>query len=363
MTTVFGAQGAYPSNRNEPTTVCTLQPGQVRLVPAGTWLLSLDGYSTLQEYDPVQVNWVNYGGGGFSGGNGSGNVSAYVNSDGNNYRLVNASGCVVGTVITTAGSGYTAATAPTVSFSAGGAVGFAVVGGLVSTSVTVTNGGTNYTYPPQIYIDPPPAGSGGLQATGYATLTSGAVSSITIDNQGAGYTNVPQIYIQNDARDTTGNGASATLSLTGAGTITNVAITNHGTPLTTIPSITFSSGSAAATPIMVRSIGAYTVGGAGSGYSGTVEISALGTGLTATSASTNPKWTSAFVRTRKASIIGGLSSGALTTSGQVLLDGGIYAGSSPTYIVYGTATGTGASSASVGFTWTNQNSTISLQPV
>lgn len=115
MTTIFGAQGVYPTSRGQPSTDFTLQPGQARLVPAGTWELILGSYSILQEYDPVQGNWSPNG-----GGVGTMAAPLYVNSDGNNYRVVNLSGCVVGAVVTTAGSGYT--TAPTVTFSSGGAV-------------------------------------------------------------------------------------------------------------------------------------------------------------------------------------------------------------------------------------------------
>lgn len=355
MTVIFGAQGVVPSGRGQPTQAFTLQPGATRLIPAGTWNINLGLYSCIQELDPVQNTWVNSGG--------SDTNFRYVNSDGNSFRVANLQGCVVGVVVTTAGSGYSPATPPTVTASAGSATLTAVVGGAVSTSVTVSNGGTGYVYPPLVFLDPPPVGSLGLQATGYATLTSGAVSSITIDNQGSGYTNIPNIYIQNDPRDTVGTGASAQAVLTGAGTITSVAVTNIGTPLTTIPTLTFSSGSGAGTVIMVRSISGYTVTTAGSGYSGTVEISALGNGLNTTNVLTNPKWGSNLVRTRKASIIAGISSTSITTLGVTVLDGGIYAGSAPSAIIYGGVTGTSVLNGAVAFTWANNNDTIQIYPV
>lgn len=352
---VFGAQGVYPTTRGQPSQAFTLQAGATRLIPAGTWNINLGLYSCIQEYDPVQGQWVNNGG--------SDTNYRYVISDGVNYRVANLLGCVVGAVVTTAGSGYTTATGVTVTPSAGSSALTAVIGGAVSTSVTVSNGGTGYVYPPLVYLDPPPVGSLGTQATGYATLTSGAVSSITIDNQGSGYTNAPVVYIQPDARDTVGTGASATAVLTGAGTITSIAVTNIGTPLTTIPTLTFGSGSGAATVIMVRTISAYTVTTAGSGYSGTVEISALGNGLNTTNATTNPKWVSNLVRTRKASIIAGISSTSITTVGQSVLDGGIYAGSAPSAIIYGGVTGTSVLNGAVGFTWGNTQDTVQIYPV
>lgn len=353
---VFGAQGVYPTSRGQPSTAFTLQPGASRLIPAGTWNVNLGPYSCIQEFDVVQDAWVNNGG--------TSTNFAYVSSDGVNYRVVNLQGCVVGGIVTTAGSGYTAAAAPTITASAGSSTLTALIGGAVSTSVTVTNAGTGYTYPPLVFLDPPPAlATGGYQATGYSTLSGSTVSTITIDNQGAGYTNVPTIYIMPDPRDTTGTGASAVATLTGAGTVTGIAVTNMGTPLTTMPTLTFSSGSAAATVVMVRSIGAYTVTTAGSGYSGTVEISALGNGLNVTSATTNPKWTTGLVRTRKASIIAGITNTSITTSGATVLDGGIYAGSAPTAIIYGGVTGTSVLNGAVAFTWSNNNDTIQIYPV
>lgn len=352
---VFGAQGVYPTTRGQPSQAFTLQAGATRLIPAGTWNIDLGLYSCIQEYDPVQGQWANNGG--------SDTNFRYVLSDGVNYRVANLLGCVVGAVVTTAGSGYTTATGVTVTPSAGASALTAVIGGAVSTTVTVGNGGTGYVYPPLVYLDPPPVGSLGTQATGYATLTSGAVSSITIDNQGSGYTNAPVVYIQPDARDTVGTGAAATAVLTGAGTVTSIAVTNIGTPLTTIPTLTFGSGSAAATVIMVRTISAYTVTTAGSGYSGTVEISALGNGLNTTNAITNPKWVSNLVRTRKASIIAGISSTSITTTGASVLDGGIYAGSAPSAIIYGGVTGTSVLNGAVGFTWGNTTDTVQIYPV
>lgn len=353
---VFGAQGVYPTTRGQPSQAFTLQPGATRLIPAGTWNIDLGLYSCIQEFDSVQDTWVNMGG--------SDTNYRYVSSDGVNYRLANLQGCIVGGVVTTAGSAYLPSAPPTVVPTAGGAVLYAMVGGAVSTSVTVTNGGTNYLYPPMVYLDPPPAtGNPGLQATGYATLSGTTVSTITIDNQGAGYSNVPVIYIIADPRDTTGSGASAVATLTGSGTITGIGVLNMGTPLTTMPTLTFGSGSAAATPIMVRSIGTYTVTTAGSGYSGAVEISALTSGLTAVSVTTNPKWTTNLVRTRKASIIAGITNSSITTSGQILLDGGIYAGSAPTAIIYGGFTGTSILNGAVAFTWVNQFDTVQVYPV
>lgn len=362
MTTVFGAQGVYPTPRGQPTQAFDLQPGLARLIPAGTWNLQLDGYSTFQEYDPVQGQWVSNGG--------ESSVLHYVNSDGYNYRVVNQQGCIVGANVTVAGSAYVPATPPTVSFTgSASAAATAIIGGAVSTSVTVTNGGTNYTWPPLVFLDAPPQGTG-YQATATCTISASAVATVTINNQGAGYTNVPNLYFINDPRDTTGSGASAVAILTGSGTVTQLIITNMGTPATTgLPTITFSSGSAAATPIMVRSIGGIGLTSAGSGYTGNVLIQAYGNGLTgSTNVLTNPKWTTSLVRTRVAALQAGVAtSTALTSAGISLFDGGIYAGTGPTAFITGQFlpyTGVTVDYIAVPtFTWANNTSTCVLYPV
>lgn len=356
MANIFGASGVYPTPRGLPSNVWTLQAGAARLIPSGTWNLALGPYTALQEFDPVQDQWANCGG--------TDTSLRYVNSDGNNYRAVNQQGCVVGASVTNGATGLTVP--PTFTLSAGGATGGCILGGAVSTTVSITNAGAGYNYPPLIFLDTPPSsGVPGLQATGFSTLTAGTVSSITIDNQGAGYSNVPNIYIIPDPRDTgPTTPASAVATLAGAGTVTGIQILNYGTPLTTIPTFTFSVGTLAATPIMVRSIGAYTVTTAGSGYSGTVLISALGNGGVAAPANTNPKWTTNLVRTRPAQIIAAIgATGAVTTSGQLVLDGGIYGASSPTQIVYGSILGSQPAIAVVGFTYANNNDTVQLLPV
>lgn len=357
----FGGLGVYPSPRGQASMAFDLQPGAARLIPAGTWMVDTGPYSCVQEYDPIQAQWISPGGTGQL-------PPQYVNSDGFNYRAVNLSGCVVGAVVTTAGSGYSAATPPTVTFSVGAATATAIVGGAVSTAVTVTNGGTGYVYAPIVFLDSPPQGAG-YQATATSTLTSGAVSSVTVNNQGAGYTNVPNIYFLNDPRDTVGAGAAAVAVLTGAGTVTQLLITNQGAPQTTLqPTIAFSSGAAAAFPIMVRSVGAITLSNVGSGYSGNVLVQAYGNGYTgAANVLTNPKWTTQLVRTRTATLLTGVDAATkLTSAGASLFDGGIFAGSAPTAVVVGTTQGTPVTAsitAVAGFTFANVTDTITIQPV
>ena len=293
---------------------------------AGVYSIAYGNYITLQQRDPLTGIWWRIGGGhGHQGG------VDVVYSDGVNFRLANQTGCVVGALLTNAGSGYTSA--PTVT-ATGGAVFKAVVGGAVSTSVTVTNAGLNYTYPPIVVFDTPPAG--GVQATGYCALSSNTVSSVTIDNQGAGYIQPPQITFVNDPRElnpqtasvTTGYGAVAVCSLTGAQTVTAVLCVDHGQGgQTSVPSLVFAGGggsSAAATAIMCFTITAYAVTSGGTGWTTAPFITAIDAFPTTNPAYANPQIHKGLVATSRAEIIGAVSAGAITATGQIVNDGGIY---------------------------------------
>lgn len=364
MANTFGAAGIYPTPRGQPSMAFDLQAGASRLIPAGTWMIDTGPSTCIQEFDPVQGQWISPGGDGAQG-------PQYVNSDGFNYRAINLSGCIVGAAVTTAGSGYSSATPPVVSFTnAASAAATAIVGGAVSTVVTVTNGGSGYLWAPVVFLDSPPIGAG-YQATATCTISAGAVNAVTVNNQGAGYTNVPALYFINDPRDTVGSAATAVATLTGAGTVTQLIVTNIGTPNTTLqPTITFSSGSAAAFPLMVRVVGGLgTLTNIGSGYTGNVLIQAYGTGYTgAANVLTNPKWTTNLVRTRTASLQAGVQTAtSLTSAGASLFDGGIFAGSSPTIFVNGAFlpfTGVTVDFVAVPtLTWVNPTDTLTLQPV
>lgn len=335
MGLVYGGQGVVPSARGQSTTVMSLASGASQLIAAGSWGVGTGLYSSLQEFDPVTGIWRNIG-------NDSGTTFRWINSDGVNFRIANQTGTVVGALVTTAGAGYTAA--PTITDNGGAATYQAVIGGAVNTSPTIVNGGKNYTYPPIVQISAPPGP--GVQATATCTISAGAVNAITIANQGAGYTNAPTITFVNDPRDTTGQNASATTTLTGAGTVTAILVTNGGTGgQTAVPTLTFSGGSpttpAAATAIMCFTTTAYTVTSAGSGYAGNVLVTGLG-GFPATAPSyANTYIQSLLVRQRPALYGGVVATAALSATGQTLYDGGIFPGV-PTGYVSGFATGSAA---------------------
>lgn len=339
----------------------TLAPGETWVLPDGVFEVNADHYSSVQYFDPVMGVWTKVGGGyGSLGG-----CQMYF-SDGVNYRIANQTGAAVGALLTNAGSGYTSA--PTVTASAGGSVWRAIVGGAVSTTVTVTNAGLSYTYPPIVQFSAP--AFGGVQATGYATLSGATVGSVTITNQGAGYSQPPIISFINDPREGLNNiaygyGATAVASLTGSGTVTAVLCVDHGQGgLTSLPTLSFSGGggsSAAATAIMCWSITAYAVTTAGTGYTTAPCVTAYDNFPSTSPAYTNPSTQSGLVATADARIIGAVTAGGITATGQSVLLGGIYT-SVPTIVMQTSGiliTATAALTATMG----GQNASVYISQI
>lgn len=352
-TTPLAALGVVPPTRGYPSNKWTLPPGCDFHIPSGTWAIFSEGQQiSVQQLDQVALIWRPIGQGE--------NQLTYLNSDGKNYRVANQTGCVVGAYLTNAGSGYTSA--PTVTAAAGGATFLAITSAqphMVGTSVTVLSNGTNYTFAPIVVFDAPP--NGGLQATGYATLSAGVIS-IVVTNQGGGYQSTPSVYLINDARDSTGGGASAVCTLTGAGTIAAVVTKNFGTVLSAVPALTFTGGGGsgtAATAILNYVVSAYTVTSAGSGYAGNVLVTGVMPPIVASN--TNPSVQSNLVSQTQAwiqaSLWGGSSS--LTATGQTVFSGGNFTGV-PTGFVMGWSNG---SAAQVSFTGSGVVDTVYILPV
>lgn len=343
MPLFFGGTGVTPDLQGQATNVITLEAGQCYEFPNNWFECKPGPYTTIQEYDPITGIYRSIGAGS------TGGSLERIKGDGNNYRLANQTGCTVGALVTVAGSGYTSA--PTVVAASGSAIFRAIVGGAVNTAVTISNGGSNYTYAPVVLISAPPPG--GVQATGFCTLSAGAVASVTITDQGAGYASPPTLTFLNDPREGnngvgTGANATAVASLTGSGTVTAIVVIDHGNPVSggTAPVLTISGGggaSAAATAIMCLSITAYNLSATttGSGYATPVIVSAFGGFPGTAPAYTNPTIQSRLVKTRNAFIQGALSGTALTATGQTSFDGGVYAGA-PTTFAYGFIPGTSA---------------------
>lgn len=151
---------------------------------------------------------------------------------------------VASVTVGTAGTGYTSA--PTVTFSGGGALG----GGATGTSrlkavgsITVAAGGSDYEVGDVLTL------VGGTKTTTatftVATVSSGAVTAVTITNAGV-YT-VP-VTASGAATTSPSGGTGATLTV-GWG-VASVVVTNAGHGFTSAPTVAFSGGggsSAAAT--------------------------------------------------------------------------------------------------------------------
>lgn len=244
-----------------------LAAGASYLPAAGWYGVKTGGYTWVQDLDPVSGRWKTV--------TQTANVYREFYFDGTNRRLVNLTGCAVGAIVTTAGSGYTdtkvgstgsldTSTSPTVTVTGGASLWKAIVGGGVSGTVTKTVSGAGYNYAPTLLVAAPPPG--GVQCTMVTTVSAGAIGTITVTNQGAGYQTAPSVVVVPDPRDTPTTNAVLTTALTGTGTVTAVQPTNHGTPVTAIPTLAFSSGSAAATVIMAWTCTAITFSNAGVAY-------------------------------------------------------------------------------------------------
>lgn len=344
----FGGPGVTPNLGALVSNTITLPSGAVWTFPSGRWGTKNGKYTTLEEYDPISGTWRVPGAGATAGG------AEVFFSDGTNYRLSNQTGCPVTAVVTTASSGLTAA--PAVTPSAGGSIWKAVLGGAINTTVTVTNGGVNYTYPPTVLFSAPPPG--GVPASGYCTLSAGAVSTVTVIDQGAGYSTPPTVVFVNDPRElnpssatvTQGTGAAAITTLTGAGTVTALLCLDHGQGnQAAVPTFTWSPAGAAATAVMCWTITALTVSTTtgGSGYATPVVISGYDTPPSG-SVLLNP--TIQTMKGRAGQIIGALSGNALTASTAVVIkDGGVYS-AQPTLYAFGFIQGAGAVAAVLGAT-------------
>lgn len=304
--------GAFPFPISEAATgggYITLGSGGVYYPPAGQYLFTTGGMTSLQTFDPIPQTWRNLLPPVLVG-------QAFA-TDGYNYRLINLSGVIVGARIAAPGSGGTngigfTATGVAVTFAGPGvtgaltATGYAIVGGAVS-APTVNQAGSGFLVPPQIIIDPPPPG--GIQATAICTLNaSTGIASVTMINPGAGYTAIPNFYIQPQFGSYAGStvaggsvaagvtpapglvnlsssvGLSSTnglavsgptgallnpAALTGSGTLTGIGMITNGSFYTgtTIPAVTI-TGMSGATAVAIPSfsIQSITLTAGGSGY-------------------------------------------------------------------------------------------------
>lgn len=312
------------------TNAIELAAGQIVQLPAGTYMAALGTYTSLLWLDPVTgvyrpISAL------------PDRASILIDSDGGNYQLGNLTGCVVGALITTAGTLYTngigsAQNGLVVTASAGGSTWVAVTGGAINSTIAITAGGQTYLYPPILVIDAPP--TGGIQATAYCTISAGAINAVTVVNQGAGYVTAPNIRVINDPRDTTGTGGILTVNATlaGSGGLTALYPSNYGTSLTAVPTFTFTvqsgfAGSGAvATAVMNFVVTGFTVnsGASGAAYGTSqpflilTESGVIGTAAAANTA--GPIASTGLTRPRMARVSGTSSAGGKISSVSSVID-------------------------------------------
>ena len=362
----FGVRGT-----NWPNTPINLPAGAVYTIPSGQYSAHLGPYTAIQQYDGVSQIWR------FVEAS-TQSAPVLISSDGFNVRLINMTSTVVGTVITTAGSGYTngiypagtglgTAASPSCTFTAGGgtvlATGNVIVGGAINTTVTITTAGSNYTKAPILLISPPPAG--GVQATATCTISAGVINAVTVTNQGAGYTAAPTITVVNANGDTTGTGAVLTVNstLVGSGTVTAITIANNGAGMTSVPTISFSPASTtAATAVMcLGMLTSATTGGTGYTNAATAPFVATSNVTAGSSVLTNPAISTGVFVPRPAT--GYVTCSSTTAWAATLTDNGLfqvasaYTGVVPTSAAFGTTTGTVAN------TFGGVSDTVYLQTV
>ena len=145
--------------------------------------------------------------------------------------------------MTTTGTGYTSA--PSVTIASGNSIWRPVLGSYVS-SVTIPNGGVNYTYAPTVTFSAPPAG--GIQATGIAGHV-GRRGLLGDDGQQGRRLSLPADRdFHNDSREglngvVSGYNAAGVAVLSATGGVTAVVCTDPGnTTYTATTTFTTSGG-------------------------------------------------------------------------------------------------------------------------
>jgi len=320
----------YNGNLQGASAPMGLAPGDALPVPPGVWEIVLGSYAMLQYLDPLTGGWYN-----FPTADQSSNP-IQIKSDGENFRVANLTGCVIGAVVTGGGSAYVQSTTSVVA-SSGGAVFQPIVGGVL-TSITVTTAGTGYTIPPVVFIPDPPVP--GLAATAAATIANGTVSAITLLAQGGGYASVPSItllpspYDPNLANIT--NATAGVTSLTGTGSLVAVIVTNNGAASATaaVPTLTVTGAGASATvsAVVLSTTTSVSVSGVGVGYNANTLLFSVGGRANFANLFTNPYWENSILpaprNIQQASVT--ISSTSLTAA--TLYDGGLFT-AQPTGVV------------------------------
>ncbi len=317
--------GAGIKSTARPAITVDLQSGQGYTVPSGQYMVSPGKYTFIQYFDPVLYTWRKLGAGALP-------QSVILSSDGTNYRLYNPTGTVVAAIVTNGGTADTTlngvwlaknvtSTTPSAKVTSTRTVFNVIIGGAVSTTVTVATAGSGYTVAPIVTFSAPP--QGGMQATGYATISSGAVTSVTVTNQGGGYSSAPTVTLTNANGDTTGSGATATAALdtTVSGKVVGLTCTESATGLTSVPTITFSNCPASAAATAIMCLTATTVPNQASTQMGNGSVGLMMSAVTAgSSITTNPLYETGVFTPR----LGYTAWSAVASGATTIVDGGLH---------------------------------------
>ena len=181
---------------------------------------------------------------------------------------------------------YYSGCCPTVTFGAAPSGGTTATGTTTMrtevTRIIITNTGSGYTSAPTVTIDPPPAGSGGTQATVTVAIQSGSLYSYTMGNRGSGYslTSPPAVTFSGGG----GSGAAARADVVQR-RVTGVTITNPGSGYTSAPTVTFMTSTGGGSPqtatgsaALRTEVTAVTVTNRGSGYLSPPDVTITGGG-------------------------------------------------------------------------------------
>lgn len=319
-----------------------LHSGQTFIPPSGQYLVTLGAYTTQQWYDAQTQTWKN-------AQTPAQSDLSFVSADGYNFRLANITGTMQGAYLTNGGSSYPNGIYPAATttssqtnyviatVSAAGAqaslVGTlaklnVIVGGAISTTVTVTVAGSGFTHVPTLIFSNPPVG--GVPAAGYVSaLSAGGIGTVVITNQGAGYTVAPTITVVPSQFDASTVPPTLTATLTLSGSITALTMADNGSAYAAVPTIAFtqSAGSTgAATAVMCMSATGISAvsGGSANLTDNTAAFMVVSQPITGTktSAPVNPSIESGLFTPRVG--YGTITTSSGVASAMTVVDGGLH---------------------------------------
>ena len=354
-----------------------LTGGQMIVLPAGDWYVSLGMYCVLQFYDAVSNSWVIGASGGWECG------VMFVKSDGFNCRVANLTGCPVGAVSLGASTqgGWVQATTTIAVTGGGGSLWNPIVGGALTCAGTLVTAqaGAGYGIAPMLFIPPPPGpannanGVGGVAAHAIAFIAGGTISSVTLTNQGAGYpaattftiVAVPQPFDPNLSSGITA--ATLTFTPSGSGSITAVICTNNGAPVAGpyTPGITLTPSGAGTNAtiaaVMMQSVLSATLT-AGPGIAGgAAMVTTVGGNPSLGSLGSTPEFNYKAFKPRPAQISVVTATSTIAAQNGVVIDGGLFENTPSPIFMGGSAQSYSLGGPTITLTMGTQNDNVVIQ--